>query len=158
MALRSVDLPPDVPGTLLLGAMPARFSSWKSFEAQARQLNLALVVCLTPRNEMAELSPNYHLAVNLGELPFRWINAPMPNYGVPDDKASYRHDITEVAQALRSGESVMLHCAAGIGRTGSTAACVLKALGLDTKEALQRVRLAGSNPENATQSGFVDWF
>ena len=52
----------------------------------------------------------------------------------------------------------MLHCAAGMGRTGSTAACVLKALGLDTAEALQRVRDAGSNPQNAQQSGLVNWF
>jgi protein-tyrosine phosphatase len=51
-----------------------------------------------------------------------------------------------------------LHCAAGIGRTGSTAACVLKALGLSTGEALQRVLDAGSNPQNAQQSGLVDWF
>ncbi|GAB3669793.1 protein-tyrosine phosphatase family protein [Ramlibacter alkalitolerans] len=53
--------------------------------------------------------------------------------------------------------SVLLHCAAGMGRTG-TAACVLKALGLATPEALQRVRDAGSNPQNAEQSGLVDWF
>jgi protein-tyrosine phosphatase len=53
---------------------------------------------------------------------------------------------------------VMLHCAAGLGRTGSTAACVLKALGLETDDALQRVRDAGSNPQNAQQSGLVDWF
>jgi hypothetical protein len=35
---------------------------------------------------------------------------------------------------------------------------VLKALGLDAPEALQRVRDAGSNPQNAEQSGLVDWF
>jgi hypothetical protein len=34
----------------------------------------------------------------------------------------------------------------------------LKALGLPAQEALQRVRDAGSNPQNALQSGFVDWF
>ena len=60
--------------------------------------------------------------------------------------------------ALRAGESVLLHCAAGLGRTGTAAACVLKALGLETREALQRVREAGSNPQNAEQSGLVHWF
>lgn len=52
----------------------------------------------------------------------------------------------------------MRYHAAGIGRTGSTAACVLMALGMSTEEALKRVRDAGSNPENALQSGVVEWF
>ena len=48
--------------------------------------------------------------------------------------------------------------AAGLGRTGTVAACVLKTLGLDTPQALQHVRDAGSNQQNAEQSGLVDWF
>ncbi len=40
----------------------------------------------------------------------------------------------------------------------SAAACVLKSLGLEVPQALQRVREAGSNPQNAEQSGLVDWF
>ena len=64
----------------------------------------------------------------------------------------------DLAVALRRGESVLLHCAAGIGRTGTAAACVLKALGLPAQHALQRVRDAGSNPQNAEQSGLVAWF
>jgi hypothetical protein len=158
MALRAVALPPDVPGKLWLGAMPGRFGEWKAFESQARDHRLGLVVCLTPRSEMAELSPAYHRAVGTGTLPFRWLHLPMPNYGVPDDMPLFRREVQQVVEALRSGDAVMLHCAAGIGRTGSTAACVLKALGLPTDEALMRVREAGSNPENAKQSGFVDWF
>jgi protein tyrosine/serine phosphatase len=53
---------------------------------------------------------------------------------------------------------VLMHCAAGLGRTGTAAACLLKALGLEAGEALQRVRDAGSNPQNAEQSGLVHWF
>jgi hypothetical protein len=158
MALRPVALPPDVPGMLLLGSMPGRFEAWAAFEAQARARGLALVVCLTPRSEMAELSPRYHKAVGLGSLPFRWLNLPMRNFGLPEDVPLFRREVLQIAEALRRGDAVMLHCAAGIGRTGSTAACVLKALGVETPDALQRVREAGSNPENALQSGLVDQF
>jgi len=158
MALRPVALPAQVPGSLWLGSMPGRFEAWGDFEAQARQAGLALVVCLTPRSELAELSPAYDRAVARGRLPFRWMQASMPNFGVPEDRARFRRDVEQIAQSLRQGDAVMLHCAAGMGRTGSTAACVLKALGLDTEEALQRVRDAGSNPQNAQQSGLVDWF
>lgn len=158
MSLRPVTLPPDVPGALWLGSMPGRFESWGDFEAQARRAGLAIVVCLTPRSELAELSPRYHAALVQGTAPFRWLNLPMPNFGVPADAAGFRRDVGEIARALERGESVMLHCAAGLGRTGSTAACVLKSLGLPTDEALQRVRDAGSNPQNAQQSGLVEWF
>lgn len=158
MAFRPVALPPQVPGSLWLGSMPGRFEAWNVFEAQAQRNRLALVVCLTPRSELAELSPDYHGAVAQGKLPFRWMHVPMRNFGLPEDPQQFRRDVEQIAQALRQGDAVMMHCAAGIGRTGSTAACVLKALGLGTEEALQRVRDAGSNPQNAQQSGLVDWF
>jgi protein-tyrosine phosphatase len=59
---------------------------------------------------------------------------------------------------VRGGGIVLLHCAAGIGRTGTTAACLLKRLGAPTAVALQRVRDAGSNPESALQQGLIDRF
>ncbi len=158
MELRRVLLPASVTGSLWLTGMPGRFESWSAFQARALRAGLRLVVCLTPRSEMAELSPDYHAAVAQGEAPFRWLNLPMRNFGVPEDRANFEEGVYQIAQALRQGDCVMLHCAAGMGRTGSTAACVLKALGLETQEALQRVRDAGSNPQNAQQSGLVSWF
>jgi predicted protein tyrosine phosphatase len=158
MALRPVEMPPAVPGQLWLGSMPGRFEAWSAFEQQAQRSGLALVVCLTPRAELAELSPAYHAAVTAGRLPFRWQEVAMRNFGLPQEPAAFRRDIQQIADTLRRGDSVLLHCAAGMGRTGTAAACVLKALGLDTQEALDHVRAAGSNPQNAEQSGLVDWF
>jgi protein-tyrosine phosphatase len=158
MELRPVNLPAGVKGSLLLGGMPARYESWSAFEARARAASLGLVVCLTPRIELEELAPSYHAAVRQRTLPFRWLHVPMRNFGLPEDEAAFREGIHEVAQALRAGDAVLLHCAAGLGRTGTTAACVLKCLGLPADEAMQRVRAAGSNPQNAQQSGLVTWF
>jgi protein-tyrosine phosphatase len=158
MSFRFIALPPEIPGSLLLGSMPGRFETWESFLSQAERVKLAMVVCLTPRAELADLSPAYYAAVTEGTTPFRWTCLPMRNFGMPEDPADFRHEVQKIALALHYGEAVMLHCAAGIGRAGSTAACVLKALGLSTEEALQRVRDAGSNPQNAQQSGLVNWF
>ena len=158
MPFRRVELPTEVTGKLWLGSMPGRFEAWSAFEAQAERDRLALVVCLAPRDEVAELSPAYHAALTRGSMPFRWMSLPMRNFGVPQDGAAFRRQIAEITQSLSQGDAVLLHCAAGIGRTGSTAACVLKALGLPTEQALQRVLDAGSNPQNAQQSGLVDWF
>jgi protein-tyrosine phosphatase len=158
MALRRVRLPSELPGQLWLGAMPGRFESWPAFESRAERSGLAMVVCLTPRTELAELSPDYHAAVVAGRVGYRWMQVPMRNFGVPEDGAAFRRDVQAIAQAVRNGDAVLLHCAAGIGRTGTAAACVCKALGLEAGEALERVREAGSNPQNAEQSGLVDWF
>ncbi len=158
MTFRRVSLPPEVPGSLWLASMPGRLESWPAFQAEAERVRLAQVVCLTPRDELAQLSPTYHAAVAAGNTPFRWLHLPMRNFGVPDDAAGFRREVERLAAAVKAGDAVMLHCAAGIGRTGTAAACVLKALGLPAGEALQRVREAGSNPQNAQQSGLVDWF
>ena len=158
MALRSVVLPESAAGSLWLGSMPGRFQSWSSFTTEAERSGLGLVVCLTPKPELAELSPDYHAALARGRLPFRWLHVPMRNFGLPEDPPAFRRDIGAIADTIREGKAVLLHCAAGLGRTGTAAACVLKALGLDAHEALQRVRDAGSNPQNAEQSGLVDWF
>lgn len=158
MALRSLALPPQVPGQVWLGPMPGRFDSWTSFRKEADRTGLMTVVCLAPREEMAELAPEYHAAVTRGGLPFRWMHVPMRNFGLPEDPSGFRRDIVTIAQQVRGGDVVLLHCAAGLGRTGTAAACLLKALGLQAGEALQRVRDAGSNPQNAEQSGLVHWF
>lgn len=158
MPLRPVPLPPQVSGRLWLASMPGRFESWPGFVAEAAHAGLQVVVCLTPRAEVAELSPQYHAALAAGRVDFRWRHLPMRNFGLPEDAPGFRREIEGIVQALRGGESVLLHCAAGLGRTGTAAACVLKALGLETQEALARVREAGSNPQNAEQSGLVHWF
>lgn len=158
MALRPLPLPAPVPGRLWLSAMPGRFDRWDSFLRQAERERLTLVACLTPTSEMEELAPDYAGAVRAGRLPFRWLQLPMPNYGVPEDPAGFRRAVAAMAGELRQGGSLLLHCAAGIGRTGTVAACLLKALGVPGDEAVQQVRAAGSNPQNALQSGLVDWF
>ncbi|TFY96944.1 protein-tyrosine phosphatase family protein [Ramlibacter rhizophilus] len=158
MLLRRVQLPDDVPGSLWLSAMPGRFEPWPQFAAEAQQAGVQHVACLAPRDELAALSPAYHAAVVSGDLPFRWVQLSMRNFGVPEDPQAFRAGVQALAGRLRAGESVLLHCAAGMGRTGSAAACVLKVLGLTTAQALAHVRAAGSNPQNAQQSGFVEWF
>lgn len=158
MSLRRVQLPGNVPGSLWLGAMPGRFEPWPRFVEQAQVARVQHLVCLTPRLELAELSPPYHAAVATGDIPFRWMHLPMRNFGLPEDPAGFRAGIHALARSLAAGDAVLLHCAAGMGRTGSAAACVLKSLGLPAHDALERVRQAGSNPQNAQQSGFVEWF
>ncbi len=142
--------------------MPGRTLDWDQFVAESRRAHLALVVCLTPTEEIEELSPSYARAIARHEAPFagetEWTQLPARNFGAPANPQEFREGIESIAARLQAGDAVLLHCAAGMGRTGTAAACVLKSLGLDTPQALKRVVDAGSNPQNALQSGVVEWF
>ncbi len=75
---------------------------------------------------------------------------------MPDDAAGFAACIAQTAALLQQGERVVLHCAAGIGRTGTAAQCLLLALGLDRAEAEARITAAGSHPETPEQRAFVN--
>lgn len=152
------DLGSPIPGRLWLQSMPGRLESWPAFLDEARLRQLHLVVCLNPLEEVAQLSPSYHKAISEGRLPFRWQHLPMRDFGLGADPQAFRQGVEQIAHSLVLGEQVLLHCAAGIGRTGTVAACVLKSLGLPREAALSTVRAAGSNPQSALQSGWVDQF
>ena len=155
---RPVPLPEPARGALWLHAMPGRLEPWPTFLAEAQQVRLSLLVCLTPRHELASLSPAYDEALREGTLPMRWQHLPMRDLGLAANVEVFRNGIEQIAQAVTEGDVVLLHCAAGVGRTGTAAACLLKRLGLPREQALQRVRSAGSSPESAAQSGLVDSF
>jgi len=138
--------------------MPGRIESWASFLDEARLRDLNLVVCLNPLTEVAELSPRYHKAITEGRLPFRWLHLPLRDFSVGIDPAQFRQGVEQVSRSLMLGDQVLLHCAAGLGRTGTVAACVLKHLGMDTVGALRAVQQAGSNPQSALQSGWIEQF
>ena len=138
--------------------MPGRLEPWQSFLDEARRTRLTLLVCLTPRPELASLSPDYDAALRDGSLPMRWLPLPMRDLGLAANLGLFREGIEQVAQGVTSGDIALLHCAAGIGRTGTAAACLLKRLGVRREQALGLVRAAGSSPESAAQSGLVDAF
>lgn len=156
--LRPVSLPDAVPGSLWLASMPGRYESWSAFLAAARQVDLDRVVCLTPLYEIEGNSPSYLAAIQSGDLPFAWDHLPMRNHGIALQDTAFAALVQRTAERLRAGDDVMVHCAAGIGRTGTFAACLLKALGREASQALADVRAAGSNPESAAQAGLIDRF
>lgn len=154
--LRPVRLPEGVSGRLLLSAMPGRFDPLADFLAAATAAGVSQVACLAEAGEIARKAQAYAAARAGAALPFAVIDHPVPDFGAPAEAAAFDAFITGLSGALRNGETVVIHCAAGIGRTGMAAQRVLRALGLAPDEAAARVRAAGAQPETAAQRRFLE--
>jgi hypothetical protein len=82
---------------------------------------------------------------------------PIANFSAPSAR-QVMPIVKMIVDRLESGEGVLVHCAAGQGRAGTIAACVLIALGQSTGDA---VRTVASNrvfagPGNAAQWSLVE--
>jgi hypothetical protein len=152
MAFRSVESPDNISGRILLFRMPGRFEPFGEFLEQAARMGVTDVLCLTPMEEIAVKSPEYHRAIRAGGLPFQWHQIGIPDYGTPADPEGFRAEIEEVSSRLSRGAVVLVHCAVGIQRTGLVAVCLLQSLGVPYEEALGFVTYAGSEPSMGQRS------
>ena len=75
---------------------------------------------------------------------------------MPADVPAFKEFISELAAALVQGNGVVLHCNAGIGRTGTAAVAILRSLGVELQEATSWVADAGSGPETPAQRAFLE--
>ena len=75
-----------------------------------------------------------------------YIRLPIPDFGVPDAAWHTQWQIEGPAllARLRAGESIVLHCKGGLGRTGMIAARLLVELGCTAQQSIATVRQARS--------------
>ncbi|MGD9480185.1 protein-tyrosine phosphatase family protein [Shinella sp. G-2] len=155
--LRPLRLPSGIAGTLWLGPMPGRLRPFDEDMEALRSQQIMRIVSLTSLAEIEGKSPLYAAALADG-IEIAVSRFPIMDFGVPEDEAGLFALAGETAQALSAGDRVFVHCAAGIGRTGTFAICILRALGLDAAEATARVADAGSGPETEAQKALVARF
>ena len=78
-------------------------------------------------------------AVHLG---LKLISYPIPDTRIPFDVASFRVFAARLADRLRAGEHIGVHCRGSIGRSTVTVACALIHLGWKPKAALAAIAAA----------------
>jgi protein-tyrosine phosphatase len=115
------------------------------------------VVCLCEREELEDRYPAY----------VDWLEAEGPSgralwFPVPDLHAPPVDQVMpfldRLAASLASGDRLLMHCGAGIGRAGTFAAAVLVHLGASRAEAVAAVAAARplAGPEAGAQGDLLD--
>ena len=154
--LRLVDLEGQATGRLLLAAIPGRGRDLAADMAQISAQSVSRILCLVEADELRRLSPDYaDFCDTADDARPAVTHHPISDLDIPRDLERYRSVTNQTAEHLKAGETVLVHCAAGIGRTGMTAIAVLCALGLDGDAARQRVAKAGAGPETPEQKAFL---
>ncbi|MCU1503748.1 MAG: putative protein-tyrosine phosphatase [Ilumatobacteraceae bacterium] len=137
---------PMVPGRMWLCG---KHAIGPDVEALLGRVGASSVVCLTEVDELIDRYPEYVAWLReVGGDRAIW-------FPIPDLHAPQAHQaielVVDLAARLRRGDQVVIHCAAGFGRSGTLAACVLIALGLTAAQALRLV--AASRPMAGPEVG-----
>lgn len=154
---RRVVLPAEIPGKLLLHSMPGRFETlekvWQHIQGEA----VGTIVCLNEPHEIRSKSWQYAEALERGAVPCAVLAFQISEGGIPANRDAFLQLADSLAERLRTGESVLVHCAGGVGRTALLAVSVLLALGHSIDAAESAISQAGSIVETMPQVEMLSW-
>lgn len=122
-----------------------------------RAAGFSTVLTLLPSEELMALGAQ-QLGAQVQQAGMQWLQFPIADFGIPDANASavWPAVEAEVLEKLQAREHVLVHCAAGLGRTGTMVAKLLMALGHDSETAIALVRAARPGTiETEAQRAFV---
>jgi ADP-ribosyl-[dinitrogen reductase] hydrolase len=114
-------------------------------------------VCLLEEHELKLLNVT-GLPAGARERGLAWLHLPIRDVDIPDERFEQRWPEAgaDLRGRLRNGESILVHCRGGLGRTGIVACRLLIELGETPERALARVREARPGTvENHRQERYV---
>ena len=153
-------LPYGLPGKVYRSPLP--FSPL--FDRHGRLIDdfvnagVSTIVMLTPEDEVQALT-GLDLRKRYEALGFHVIYMPVLDFSIPE-RSDFQTAVREALEAARAGQTIVIHCHAGLGRTGTFAACMAKAVfDLSGDEAVAWVRqVIPGAVENNRQHQFVEEF
>jgi Cyclin-dependent kinase inhibitor 3 (CDKN3) len=154
--IRPVNLPEALTrGDLYLCAMPGRREPLDQFLREIETANVRHILCLVADDEIARKSPTYLDAIQGHGIPATLWRSSIPDYGTPESIPDLELMLDLLWEQLDAGESLVIHCAGGHGRTGVVATLLLMRMGLPFEEAAGIVGQAGSGPDMPDQEAFL---
>jgi atypical dual specificity phosphatase len=120
-----------LPGKLAVMNRPGLYGSLEEDLAFLREQKVGAVVSLTATPLPAEV---------LAAAGFEYLHEPVPDFGAPAPEQIDRVMEFLVRHADHGGKMVLVHCGAGLGRSGTMAAAYLVRQGWEPRAAIARVR------------------
>jgi ADP-ribosyl-[dinitrogen reductase] hydrolase len=122
-----------------------------------RDWGASTVLSLVESHEFARLGvPDF--AAEVARSGLLWLHVPITDMQAPGSTAlaAWRRQRKALRDSLQRGDRLLVHCAFGMGRTGTLVARLLVDRGIDPAEAIARVRSARPGTiETAAQAAFV---
>lgn len=115
-----------------------------------------VLVCLIEDHELERLA----IPSLVSEAEARGLTVhrlPIPDGGVLPQLEPVARLVARIADHARAGRTVVIHCAGGLGRTGTVAGCLLVELGASAAGAIETLHsVRGPNcPETSGQEAFI---
>ncbi len=137
------ELPFGLRGRIYRGAMPySLFDSRGAVLDAAASIGVDAVVVLAPADECV-VQTDHDLLALYEARGWKVIHLPIVDHGVPTHEAhtAFRTVVHEARALADAGRHVLVHCLAGVGRTGLFLACLARlVLGLKPEAAISWVR------------------
>ena len=132
---------PDTGGRIGLSACPGLGGSLARDLASLRDWGARGLLSLIEDHEFA-LFDIESLPEQVEALGMHWWHLPIRDRETPDEhfEACWQQTGPELRRLLGDGQSIALHCRAGLGRTGTIAARLLVEMGSEPDLAIERVR------------------
>ena len=150
-------IPLDSPGRLAITARP-RGHDWLPDEVAGwKRAGVTRVVSLLTADEETDLGLT-HEAAECTAAGLQFISLPVPDRGIPPNRAEFERVVSEVVGEVNRGGMVAVHCRQGIGRSAVVTIAVLKALDIPTADAIARVSSARGvpMPETKEQAEWIE--
>lgn len=107
---------------------------------------------------VVNLHERAHTPAHLAAAGLTEVHVPVPDFTAPSPE-QLATGVQAIRAAMANGQGVAVHCAAGLGRTGTLVACYLVSTGLDAPTAIARVREARpGSVETPAQEAAVEAF
>jgi protein-tyrosine phosphatase len=135
-----IELPFGLPGRIYRSPIPyGDLDTAGKLVARYQDESIRVIVVLADDVEIHNATGK-NLRSYYQQAGYEVIHLPIPDYGIPN-AADLEKAVSGALTKARSGKNVVVHCNAGIGRTGLFLACMAQdALGITSDEAIHWVR------------------
>ena len=144
-------------GSIFISNSPGETNSIEEDIKKAANFKISTILSLLEDHEIESLKLE-RLHLLLSEINIVYYRYPISDFNVPNTENISTLDtiLSDLLDRLTVGDNVLIHCKAGLGRSGMISALLLKKFGMTADKAIEQVRLIKPGSiETLKQENFI---